>query len=106
MDKKFTKSQFSAVSNELVKLAKEFTSKGFDSSVSFTKKSITIFVHDANGCVCMFTIFEKRFVCINEFKEFVDVAKRADVTLNGKYTKLMVEEYENKKNTSNYHFEF
>lgn len=28
MDKKFTKSQFSAVSNELVKLAKEFTSKG------------------------------------------------------------------------------
>lgn len=97
MDKKFTKSQFSAVSNELVKLAKEFTSKGFDSSVSFTKKSITIFVHDANGCVCMFTIFEKRFV---------DVAKRADVTLNGKYTKLMVEEYENKKNTSNYHFEF
>lgn len=106
MDKKFTKSQFSAVSNELVKLAKEFTSKGFDSSVSFAKTSVTIFIHDAKGCACMLTIFEKRFVGTREFKELVDVAKRADVALNGRYTKLMVEEYENKKYTSDCHFEF
>lgn len=105
MSNKFTKSQFSAVSNELVKLAKEFTSKGFDSSVSFAKTSVTIFIHDANGCACMLTIFEKRFVNTREFEELVDVAKRADVALNGRYTKLMVEEYEKKKYT-NYNFEF
>lgn len=105
MNNKFTKSQFSAVSNELVKLAKEFTSNGFDSSVSFAKKSVTIFIHDANGCACMLTIFEERFVSTREFGELVDAAKRADVTLNGRYTKLMAEEYEKKKHTDDF-FEF
>ena len=106
MHKKFTKSQFSAISNELVKLAKEFTSKGYDCSISFAKASITIFVHDVNVCVCALTIFEERFVCMNDFKDFVEVAKRANVTLNGKYTKLMVEEYENNKYTSNDYINF
>lgn len=105
MNNKFTKSQFSAVSNELVKLAKEFTSKGFDSSVSFAKTSVTIFIHDANGCACILTIYEKRVVNTREFEDLVDVAKRADVALNGRYTKLMVEEYEKKKYTD-YYFKF
>lgn len=106
MNNKFTKSQFSAVSNELVKLAKEFASKGFDSSVSFAKKSVTIFIHDANGCACMLTIFEERFVSTREFEELVDAAKRADVTLNGKYTKMMVGEYETNKHTGLYYINF
>lgn len=105
MNNTFTKSQFSAVSNELVKLAKEFASKGFDSSVSFAKKSVTIFIHDANGCACMLTIFEERFVNTREFEELVDAAKMADVALNGRYTKLMVEEYEKNKYTDDF-FEF
>lgn len=106
MVKKFTKSQFSAVSNELVKLAKEFVSKGFDSSISFTKTNVTIFIHDNNVCACMLTIFEDRFVNKREVKELLDIAKRADVALNGKYTKLMLEGYENKKYTDDFHFEF
>lgn len=106
MYKKFTKSQFSAVGNELVKLAKEFANKGFDSSVSFAKTNVTIFIHDENECTCMLTIFEERFVNMRNFKELVDIAERANVTLNGRYTKLMVEEYKNKKYTSDFQFEF
>lgn len=106
MYNKFTKSQFSAVRNEFVKLAKEFTSKGYDCSISFAKASITIFVHDVNVCVCALTIFEERFVCMNDFKDFVEVAKRANVTLNGKYTKMMVGEYETNKHTGLYYINF
>ena len=105
MNKKFTKSQFSAVRNELVKLAKEFTSNGFNSSLSFSKTSVTIFIYDSNGLACMLTIFEERFVITREFEKLIDAAKRADVALNGRYTKLMFEEYEKKKNTDDY-FEF
>lgn len=95
--KNFTKSQFSAVTNEMVKLAKEFTNKGFNSSVSFSKTSTTIFIHDDNCCSCLLTIYNKRYFIVREFRELVDVAKRADVTLNGRYTKMMLEEYNNIK---------
>lgn len=63
MDKKFTKSQFSAVSNELVKLAKEFTSKGFDSSVSLPRKVLqSLYTMPTDAFVCLLSLKRDLYV--------------------------------------------
>lgn len=87
--KKFTKLQFSAITNEIVRLAREFTEHGFDSSVTFYKDSITLFVHDEVKCICIITLRKDRYVSVQEYKELEDVALRANISLKGQYVTRM-----------------
>lgn len=86
---KFTKSQFNAMTNDIVRLAREFTDKGFDSPVSFAKESLTLFIHDSEGCACLITLSNDRYVWRKEFEELENAANRADVTLDRRYVSMM-----------------
>lgn len=103
---KFTKSQFNAMTNEIVRLAREFTDKGFDSSVSFAKESLTLFIHDGECCACLLTLRNDRYVWCKEFKELENVAKRADITLDRRYVSMIGDAVHKRSNICENYVEF
>ena len=105
MAKKFTNAQFSAMTNEFVRLAKKFSNKGFDSSVTFMKDNFTLYIHDEVRCVCILTLRRDRYVSRNEIKELEDVALRADISLDGRYVTIMRDAIKD-NTTDNIYIEF
>lgn len=103
--KKFTKAQFSAATNEFVRLAKKFTENGFTSSVTFNKETTTIYIHDEDSCCCIFDVRIERYISRQDYNELVTSAKRANVTLGGHYFTMMDNVVKN-DNTDNYYINF
>lgn len=104
--KKFTKSQFSAMTNEIVRLAREFNDHGFDSSVTFYKDSITLYVHDEIKCICLITLRKDRYVSVKEYKELEYVALKANISLNGRYVTMMRDAISNENDNDECYVDF
>lgn len=100
--KMFTKSQFSAMTSEIVRLAREFNDHGFDSSVTFYKDSITLYVHYEVKCICSITLHKDRYVCVKEYKELEDAALKANIPLNGRYVTMMRDAIANDSDNGSY----
>ena len=101
--KNFTTREFNAASNELAKIAGKFTNDGLNSSMSFFKDYTTLTIFDKDcKVICMFTIHRERFVFNNDCKGLVDIAEKANVTLKGKYTEMILEKYKKEERSEGY----
>lgn len=108
MDKKFTKRQFGALTNEAIRLCKEITTlDNFSSSIHFEKGYFYISVHNDNehksfGHVFFFRL--ERYLPIKQFGEVTYIINKHNLHL-GKYLTLIMDAYNNADKTE-YYFSF
>lgn len=104
MSNKFTKSQFEAVKNEIFRLAKEFTKKGYASLVTMADEDhITLYVN-REECVCDLDVRIKRFANTNNVEGLIKLVKANNIPL-GKYVQTIIDAYHN-DHRKDYFFDF
>lgn len=100
MSKKFTKSQFEAVKNEIFRLTK----KGYASLVTMADEDhITLYVN-REECVCDLDVRIKRFANTNSVEELIKLVKANNIPL-GKYVQTIIDAYHN-DHRKDYFFDF
>ena len=104
MRKKFTKSQFEAVKNEIFRLAKEFTKKGYTSLVTMVDEDhITLYVN-REKCLCDLDVRIKRYANADSVGELIKLVKANNISL-GKYVQTIIDAYHN-DHRKHYLFDF
>ena len=104
MRKKFTKSQFEAVKNEIFRLAKEFTKKGYTSLVTMVDEDhITLYVN-REKCLCDLDVRIKRYANADSVEELIKLVKTNNIQL-GKYVQTIIDAYYN-DHRKHYLFDF
>lgn len=94
--KNFTKRQFDALTNELVRLVRGINStKDYHSELCINRKTVTLWIFKNNGSVSTFVTFQKgRFGYVPSFSFFYSmVTKTLPKSKLGKYLTLITQSY-------------
>ena len=97
---KLTKAQFKALTNEVIKVCREYTNGTTEtSSISFDKDYFSVWLHKDSKCICSVYFRQECWNDVKEFGIFYNATKHIPY---GKYLTKIVDAYNEVDKTEQY----